>query len=62
MEPVIQKDFKPVYQSMWIGRVFERVRDTSDKRLVFISLSDKSREAMAGYFAAIEDSALAYAA
>ena len=42
--------------------VFERVRDTSDKRRVFISLSDKSREAMAGYFAAIGESALAYAA
>ena len=42
--------------------IFERVRDTSDKRRVFITLSDKSRDAMASYFAAIGESAFAYAA
>lgn len=42
--------------------VFERVKDTTDKRRAFISLSDRSREAMANYFASISESTVAYAA
>ena len=34
--------------------VFERIADRSDKRRAFIALSDKSKDAMAHYFAAIE--------
>ncbi len=41
--------------------VFERVDDPSDKRRAFIALSERSRAAMARYFAAI-DAPLAYAA
>lgn len=41
--------------------VFERVDDPSDKRRAFIALSERSRSAMARYFAAV-DAPLAFAA
>ena len=44
----------------WIGQMTEagllmRVEDTTDKRRVFISLTDKARNAMARYFADVAD-------
>ncbi len=42
--------------------LFVRVKDSADKRRAFISLSDGARDAMAGYFAAIGEPAMAYAA
>ena len=34
--------------------IFERIADTSDKRRAFIALSERSVEAMAQYFAKVE--------
>ncbi len=42
--------------------LFERVEDTQDRRRVFISLTAKSRRAMARYFAELGERSLAFAA
>jgi DNA-binding response OmpR family regulator len=42
--------------------LFVRVKDSSDKRRAFVSLSDSARDAMAAYFALVGEQALAYAA
>nr|WP_298897091.1 winged helix DNA-binding protein [uncultured Altererythrobacter sp.] len=42
--------------------LFERVKDSSDKRRAFVSLSDNARGAMAAYFASVGKLALPHAA
>lgn len=49
-------------RQMTAAGLFERIKDSTDKRRVFISLSDRARDAMAGYFAAIGNTSTAYAA
>lgn len=51
----------------WIGQMtedglFERVEDPTDRRRAFVGLSKTAREAMVGYFAEIDEPALAHAA
>ena len=56
----------PTTALRWISQMveaglFERVEDDTDRRRVFIGLSDKAASAMAGYFAALEDKQVAAA-
>ncbi|MEZ5694710.1 MAG: winged helix DNA-binding protein [Altererythrobacter sp.] len=56
----------PTTALRWISQMveaglFERVEDDTDRRRVFIGLSDRAASAMAGYFAALEDKQVAAA-